>query len=83
MPATRASTTAAASRLSARVAWAMRRARHAGTSPASTRAKVRGSRCHSPNASLINPVAALVEMPRVAPSSTGANSATSGQTSPP
>jgi hypothetical protein len=80
---TRASTRSAAAWLSAWVAWAIRRARHACTCPASTRAQVRGSRCRNANASSINPVAALVDIPSAAPSSAGANSATSGQPSPP
>ena len=50
-PATWSSTNPAAASERAMVARAIRRARHAGRSPARTRAQVRGSRCRSSRAS--------------------------------
>ncbi|MGH3660071.1 MAG: hypothetical protein ACRDUA_25810, partial [Micromonosporaceae bacterium] len=59
------------------------RARHAGTSPSTTRRQILGCRCRNANASSINDAAAALEIPSAVPNSTGANSATSGQPSPP
>ena len=86
-PSTRAascsSTHRAASNGRERVSAATRRVFHGATSPASTFAQSRGSRCRRSRASAISDIAACVETPIAAPSSSATNAATPGEPSPP
>ncbi len=81
--ATFASTLAAASRDRARASWTIRRASHTSTSPSWTRRHSSGNRCRRSSPSPISDFAAPSVVARTAPSSAGANSATSGVPSPP
>ena len=75
--------TGRASNGSERVSAATRRVFHGATSPASTFAHSRGSRCRRSRASAINDIADWVETPIAAPSSSATNAATAGEPSPP
>ena len=81
-PATWASTNPAASIDSPRVAWAIRRARHTGSSPHWVRSQSRVSRYFSSTAWAISAFPESVERPRAAANSAMQNSATSGAPSP-
>ncbi len=81
-PATWSSTNPAASQDRDMVVSATRRARHAGRSPAWTRAQRRGRRYFSSSAEAISARPESVEVPSAAASSGMQNSATSGAPSP-
>ncbi len=68
---------------SGRASWTIRRANHTSTHPSWTRRHNSGNRCRRSSPSPIRLFAAPSVVARTAPSSAGANSATSGVPSPP